>query len=82
MEDEKPQEELPGIPNEHVHIWDILDSQLPQSPIHHPRIGATVVTLVLVRCKTCNLPQTVELEGRWLLQDILKNFPKDDGDGG
>lgn len=75
MEDKQPQEETP-VDNEHVHIWNILEVQIPQAPVHHPRIGATKVTIVLIKCKVCNLPQTIELDEHWTLEQILKNHAR------
>lgn len=67
---EEQVQELTPIVEPHVHIWDIVDVQKP-AQMHHPRIGATVITLTLVKCQTCFLPQVVELEGNWTLQQVL-----------
>jgi hypothetical protein len=56
----------------HIHIWDILDRWTPEtSP--HPRLRTGRVTIVLIQCKICNLPQTIELEGTWTLQQLRHN---------
>jgi hypothetical protein len=68
-DEEKPKEV------EHVHIWDILDVWSPPE-VHHPRLGTERVTHVLIRCKTCNLPQTIELDGVWTLEQLLKNHAR------
>jgi hypothetical protein len=73
-DEDKPEDVFPGEnPYQHVHMWDILGVQYPTPPVHHPRIGATVVTLVLVKCATCNLPMTIELEGKWTHQQLVRN---------
>jgi hypothetical protein len=60
---------------EHVHTWDILERwSPPDAP--HPRLRAERVTYVLIRCKTCNLPQTIELMGVWTLEQLLKNHAR------
>jgi hypothetical protein len=56
----------------HVHIWDILDVQTPPATLH-PRLSGNTITFVLIRCKECNVPQTLELEGTWTLEQILRN---------
>jgi hypothetical protein len=70
---EKP--EQPEIPA-HVHIWDILDVQIPDKTLYHPRLNQTAITVVLIRCKECDLPQTIELQGTWTLEQILKNHAR------
>jgi hypothetical protein len=56
----------------HVHIWDILGvSPVPARPIH-PRIQAPNTTIVLLRCRTCNWPETSELDGVWTEEQIRK----------
>jgi hypothetical protein len=78
---EQPQPSPPAQP-EHVHMWEILERWSPAEPAH-PRLRAERVTYVLVRCKTCDLPQTVELSGVWTLEQLLKNHARverrDDG---
>lgn len=76
MSDNTPPPEEQQQAPEHVHIWDILEARIPQTPVHHPRIGATKVTIVLIRCKVCHLPQTIELEEHWTLEQILKNYAR------
>jgi hypothetical protein len=71
MPDEEPQPQEPV----HVHIWEILDRwSPPDAP--HPRLRMERVTHVLIRCKTCNLPQTIELMGIWTLEQLLKNHAR------
>jgi hypothetical protein len=66
---------VPEIPA-HVHVWDILEAQNQAPQMLHPRLANSPITLVLVRCKECNLPQTVELPGTWTLEQILKNHAR------
>jgi hypothetical protein len=47
----------------HEHHWEITGVQYPPQPFH-PRLQG-YLTQVLVRCDICNLPQVVELAGRW-----------------
>jgi hypothetical protein len=61
---------------EHVHVWNILDVWQPSTQGYHPRIAPTDMTVVLIRCRTCELPQTIELRGIWTLEQILKNHAR------
>jgi hypothetical protein len=60
---------------DHVHMWEILERWSP-SEVPHPRLQAGRVTYVLIRCKACDLPQTVELDGVWTLEQLLKNHAR------
>jgi hypothetical protein len=53
----------------HVHIWDILDVQATVQS-YHPRVNMNPVTFVLIKCRECNLPQTIELTGTWTLDQV------------
>jgi hypothetical protein len=56
----------------HQHDWDIVDTWEPtvQRPVHPRMQGAIPATFVLVICKGCHLPQTVELEGKWTAEQL------------
>lgn len=55
----------------HVHNWDILGVK-PETPRNiHPRDTRGAYTIVLVRCKECNWPETTELDGLWTKDQIL-----------
>lgn len=58
-------------PNAHVHQWEILDTWEPvfQS---HPQLRTPTFTVVLVRCRVCEIPQTIELKGKWTLRQLLQ----------
>jgi len=58
----------------HVHRWDILDRWIPSGRPVHPRTHMGLITFVLVRCQECNLPQSVELDGDWTLEQIRKQI--------
>jgi hypothetical protein len=60
----------------HVHVWTILDVWRPATEAYHPRLIQSNITVVLVKCKTCELPQTIELQGVWTLEQILKNHAR------
>jgi hypothetical protein len=68
-------EAAPKVP-EHVHIWDILDVWLPKNVVYHPQLRQVEITTVLIRCRECNLPKTIELQGIWTLEQILKNHAR------
>ena len=56
----------------HEHDWDIVGTWQPevQRPIH-PRMQGTVPeTYVLIVCKICHLPQTIELAGKWTTEQV------------
>ena len=56
----------------HQHEWDVVDTWRPEQrqPIH-PRMQGTVPsTFVLVICKLCHLPETIELEGIWTTEQV------------
>jgi hypothetical protein len=59
---------------DHVHMWEILDVWRPATEAYHPRIPQSQVTIVLIKCRTCELPQTVELQGVWSLGQVLKGY--------
>ena len=58
-------------PNSHVHKWETLDIWHPVFS-NHPQLRTPAVTIVLVRCRVCEIPQTIELKGTWTLQQILQ----------
>jgi hypothetical protein len=62
--------------NAHVHVWDIIEVWQPPRP-PHPRMMADRITIVLVRCRTCDLPETVELSGNWTLEEITRKGERD-----
>lgn len=61
----------------HVHMWEILgvwSPAQPNAPVH-PRVAASrasSITVVLLRCRTCNWPETSELDGIWTEEQIRK----------
>ena len=57
-------------PESHTHTWDLLEIWIPDDVQYHPRIAPSPKTVVLMICKTCNLPQTAELKGKWTLQQL------------
>jgi hypothetical protein len=72
----EPQQELTplkGVVSEHVHIWGILDVWQQPERQYHPQIRPRDITVVLIRCKDCNFPQTIELQGTWTLEQLLRN---------
>jgi hypothetical protein len=55
----------------HQHHWDILGIWKPGGQPVHPRLlTSQIITVVLVRCQKCNLPQTIELAGIWTIEQI------------
>jgi hypothetical protein len=56
----------------HEHDWDVVDTWRPetQRPIHPRMQGAIPSTYVLIVCKICHLPQTIELEGIWTTEQV------------
>jgi len=66
--------------NSHQHVWDIIDVYAPSvyRPAH-PRVNRPPdVTQVLVICQGCHLPQTVELDGSWSREQIMRKATGDD----
>jgi hypothetical protein len=61
---------------DHVHTWDILDVWRQSERQYHPQIQPRPITVVLVKCKTCELPQTIELQGVWSLEQLLKSHAR------
>jgi hypothetical protein len=77
MTEPTPAQEPPAAPPaepDHFHVWDILETQIPKGQAIHPRIRPENFTIVLVRCRTCNLPRGIEVPGLWNLEQILKNY--------
>ena len=62
------------IEESHLHEWDILGVYTPPSrPVIHPLMAGSVpTTFVLIRCGYCNLPQSIELEGDWTEEQVMK----------
>jgi hypothetical protein len=58
--------------NAHVHEWDILGTWKPAGRPVHPRSVQMAETVVLVRCRGCGLPETVNLDGDWTEEQIRK----------
>jgi hypothetical protein len=60
--------------NAHVHVWDILDIKRvnPAGRPAHPRMVQATETIVLIRCRGCLLPETVNLDGDWTEEQIRK----------
>ena len=58
----------------HVHVWDILDIKRtsPAGRPAHPRMPMATETIVLIRCRGCNLPESVSLDGDWTEEQIRK----------
>jgi hypothetical protein len=75
-----PKKEKPEIPA-HVHIWDILDVMNPASQAYHPRINMNPVTFVLVKCSECHIPQTIELQGTWTLEQVRHHVAVAEAEG-
>ena len=63
-------EELTGVLRSmsHYHVWDILGIYKPPGPVHPRAIRQT--TIVLLRCSGCNLPDTIDLDGQWTIDQI------------
>jgi hypothetical protein len=79
---EQQSEPQPPAEPAHVHRWGILDVWHPEAPAH-PRLRSDPITITLVRCTTCDMPMTIELEGHWNLQQLIKNYAKiEHRDGG
>jgi len=56
--------------NTHIHTWDILGVQNPPKRPIHPRNTVWPTTIILIRCRECNLPQTEELDGTWTEEQV------------
>jgi hypothetical protein len=56
----------------HEHDWDIIDTWRPEQtrPVHPRMQGSVPITFVLIICKNCHLPQTMELEGIWTTKQV------------
>jgi hypothetical protein len=66
MTEQQPEEQP------HVHVWGLLDLWEPTQP-YHPQLKPVNATIVLVRCRTCDIPRTIELQGIWTMKQLLKN---------
>jgi hypothetical protein len=58
----------------HVHRWEILGIQRPARRAPHPRIPDSNTTIVLLRCRTCNWPETSELDGMWTEEQVREGY--------
>lgn len=56
----------------HVHRWDILGIWTPPGRPVHPRDTSTAYTVVLIKCRECDLPDTTSLDGTWTEEQIRK----------
>jgi len=65
--------------NSHIHRWDIIGVWKPNRPVH-PRIQDGVITVVLVKCSECGLPQTVNLGGDWSEEQVKAGKARNDDD--
>jgi len=56
----------------HEHDWDLVDTwQHPARQPIHPRIQTAIPsTFVLAICKGCHMPQSIELEGQWTIEQV------------
>lgn len=56
----------------HQHEWDVVDTWRPevQRPIHPRMQGSVPSTFVLIICKICHIPSTIELEGIWTTEQV------------
>lgn len=55
----------------HQHDWDVIDTWRPENKQIHPRMQGNIPsTFVLVICKTCHIPSTIELEGIWTTEQV------------
>lgn len=57
----------------HEHAWEPVDVWRPSSegrPRHPMDRMATPITIVLIVCKGCRVPQTMELEGVWTIEQV------------
>lgn len=55
----------------HQHDWDVVDTWRPENRQIHPRMqGSVPSTFVLIICKICHLPSTIELEGIWTTEQV------------
>jgi len=68
------------IEESHLHEWEILGVYNPPSrPVIHPLAPMAVPsTFVLIRCGYCNLPQSIELEGVWTEEQVMKKIIKNE----
>jgi hypothetical protein len=57
----------------HVHRWEILGVWRPPQPAH-PRMQANAITIVLLRCRVCNWPETSELSGVWSEERVREGY--------
>jgi hypothetical protein len=62
----------------HVHGWYILDIWWPPSRQVHPRLAEQPVTIALLRCKVCHLPQTIVIDGVWTLEQVTRKASGND----
>lgn len=55
----------------HQHQWDFMGIWNPEGRPVHPRLlGNQATTVVLMHCKTCNWPETIELHGIWTIEQV------------
>jgi hypothetical protein len=81
MTEQQP-EPTPAEP-EHVHGWGIIDVWHPSPAVMHPRVRPEAFTVALIRCRTCDMPRTIELQGTWSLTQLLQNHARiEHRDGG
>lgn len=56
----------------HEHDWRVVDTwqQESRQPIHPLSPLATPSTFVLMVCQGCHVPQSIELEGKWTIEQV------------
>jgi len=76
-------EAIRDLMENHIHRYDILDVYKPPAPARiHPLMPAPVpVTIVLLRCQECVMPDTISLQGEWTLEQVTKEIGEEGEDG-
>lgn len=62
----------------HEHDWDLVDVWHPTGQPIHPRDRVSMpFTIVLIICRQCHYPQTMELDGVWTIEQLRSTTGKD-----
>jgi hypothetical protein len=62
---------------QHEHVWRLRGVYYPPAPrVIHPLVQVQIdTTVVLVRCKVCKVPETIQLTGHWTEDQIRGKAP-------
>jgi len=55
---------------QHEHSWQAVDVWRDRQQPPHPRHMPIPSTFALLVCRNCNLPQAIELEGIWTIEQV------------